>query len=399
MEHTGRSSTTPVPPATISNVWTLELACPLATPLATSTTRFAESRALLVVVEDGDGGFGVGEVGTGHLGRAHLIIPALKALIEGPLRALLVGRAVNINDLNHSLYNFVRLESRGLIAAAISGLDIAFWDLQSKRYGRPLCEVLGGALKDVPVYATGGHYRQSSARGHHELTAEMVGYVGRGFTAVKMKVGGASAAHDGERVAAVRAALGPSVGIAVDASYALMPRTALELVREIAPHRIDFLEAPVALQDTTGLAEVRERSVIPISGNEFASTAGAFHELISRRCVDLVQPSLTMCGGITEALKIVTLAAAQGLPVTLQSTGSAVAVLASLHFAAASPCVVSTELNQVHAKLFALLGEHPVVTNGAARPPSAPGLGLVESLDTLRELAAASRPASGEDLQ
>lgn len=382
-------------PAVISNVWSVEIACPLTVPLATSTTRFAESRALLVVVEDSDGSFGVGEVGTGHLGRAHLVTPALKALIEGPFRSLLVGRALNINDLNHSLYNVVRLESRGLIAAAIGGLDIAFWDLQSKRYGRPLCEVLGGAIKDIPVYATGGHYRATSSRGddHHELTDEMLGYVARGFTAVKMKVGGASAVHDGERVAAVRQALGPETGIAVDASYALTPRTALELVREIAPYRIDFLEAPVALYDTAGLAELRGLSVIPIAGNEFASTVGAFSELISRRCVDLVQPSLTMCGGITEAMKIVALAAAQGLPVTLQSTGSAVAVLASLHFAAAFPQVVSTELNQIHAGLFTVLGEHPVVTNGAARPPCAPGLGITEPIDTLRELASREQSA------
>ena len=370
---------------TIADVWTVELAAALGGSLATATTEFSESRVLLVVVELNDGTFGVGEAGVGHTGQAARTIPALRCLIEGPYRSLLIGQQLNLTVLRGRLESAFKLEIRGLGAAALSGVDIALWDLLAKTLDRPLCEVLGGGRTGVDVYATGGQYRSATAG--WSLEKEVRGYVQSGFTAVKMKVGKASASVDLERVRAVRAVLGPDIALAVDASYGFTPKQALAFARLIEPFRIDFIEAPVALGDIEGLAEVRRGSSIPIAGNEFASTVAAFKELIAHRCVDYVQPSLIMCGGITEAARIAALAGAAGLPVTLQAAGSIISTLASVHFAAANSAVVSCEVNQVHSGLGSgLSAEGLPVRQGKVKPPSAPGLGVTASLAELREL-------------
>lgn len=373
---------------TIEDVWTFELAARQMRSIATATTRFSESRALLVVVELRDGSFGIGEAGTGHTGQASRTIPALRALIEGPYKSMLLGQSLNVAGLRRKLESAFKLEIRGIGAAALSGVDIALWDLFAKTLDRPLFEVLGGGSRPVNVYATGGHYRD--AEDDWSLEEEMASYVEAGFNAVKMKAGGASAGADFERVSGVREALGPHIGLAVDASYAMTPKQAVAFSRRIEPLGIDFFEAPVALDNIVGLAEVRGQSPIPIAGNELASTFRAFRELILQGCLDYVQPSLSMCGGITEAVRIAALASAFSLPVTLQSSGSIVATLASVHFAAANPDVHSFEMNQVHKGLIGQLREESLpLSGGRVEPPVAPGLGITSSLAELRKLRTA----------
>ncbi|HJY06108.1 MAG TPA: mandelate racemase/muconate lactonizing enzyme family protein [Bryobacteraceae bacterium] len=375
---------------TIEDVWTFELAAPQKNSIATAMTKFSESRALLVVVELRDGSFGIGEAGTGHTGQASRTIPALRALIEGPYKSMLIGQPLNVTGLRRKLESAFKLEFRGIGAAAMSGIDIALWDLFAKTLDRPLCEVLGGGSRPVIVYATGGHYRD--AADGWSLEEEMRSYVDAGFNSVKMKVGGASARVDFERVSAVRAAIGSHIGLAADASYAMTPKQAVAFSSQIEPLGIDFFEAPVALNNVAGLAEVRERSPLPIAGNELASTLMAFKEYVLGGCLDYVQPSLSMCGGITEAIRIAALASAFSLPVTLQSSGSSVATLASAHFAAAIPDVHSFELNQVHKGLTGQLHEEPLtLVDGRVAPPTAPGLGVTASLAELRAFRAVER--------
>lgn len=367
----------------ITDVWTAELHRPLDVTFSNPLLSFDESRTLLVVIETDAGVFGVGEAEAGHRPA-----PALRALIEQQFRPVLIGKdATQIVGLSEALKRSVILEPRGIHAAAISGIDIALWDLRSRSLGVPLYEVLGGAPDPIPVYASGGIY--APQKGPGDLADEMRGYVQDGFTMLKMKIGGASLAQDYERARAVRDAIGPSIPVAVDASYAFSASDAIRWVQTLEPLGLAFLEAPVALEDHAGMARVRSMTSVPVAGNELASSCFAFRELIERQCVDLVQFNVTICGGITEALRIAGLAYAVRSPVTLQCSASAITLATSLHLAAALPTVHSVEYHQVHKILFEDLPEGLfALEGGCIRPPGAAGIGIPVNLTDLKRSSA-----------
>jgi L-alanine-DL-glutamate epimerase-like enolase superfamily enzyme len=235
------------------------------------------------------------------------------------------------------------------VIAAISGIDIALWDLRGKMANMPVWRLLGGYRKRVPAYATGGFYAEG--KGVRELVAEMESYVKAGFRAVKMKVGRnsnielsalrasnergvaeVSLATDIERVAAVRKAIGPDIRLAVDANGAWDVATAVKMGRAMEPFDIYWYEEPVWPDDVDGSREVAEKTSIAIAGYETCSYGIVdFARYISARAVHFVQPDVAWAGGLTESLKIAHLAQAANLPIAPHIHGSAVAVAAGLH--------------------------------------------------------------------
>jgi L-alanine-DL-glutamate epimerase-like enolase superfamily enzyme len=185
-------------------------------------------------------------VGVGEAWNTAASPQALVATIEDDLAPLLVGEdPFFVERVWQRGYRPTELSSRtGIVAAALSAVDIALWDLMGQAVGLPFYRLLGAHADEVYCYASAGLYGEGKME--DGLARETAGYVAQGFTGVKMKVGGAPLAEDVRRVAAAREAVGPDIRLMVDAVYNLTVPEALRLARALAPYDIHWLEAPVS---------------------------------------------------------------------------------------------------------------------------------------------------------
>lgn len=261
---------------------------------------------------------------------------------------------------------------KGIAFCALSAIDIALWDLKAKHLNLPLFELLGACVESVPVYGSGGWTNQTA----DELLAEMTEYATRGFGAVKMKVGknfGKAERDDVRRVEEVRAAIGDTVDLYVDANNAYQPKQAVRIASQLQPYRVGWFEEPVIADDIDGLAAVTRASPIPVATGEHEYTKFGFRELLSRHAADIVQPDVGRVGGITEWMKIAHLAQAFNVQIAPHSY-----LLIHLHLACATPNTKSIEMlgayERIDRELFARV---PEPREGMLAPlADAPGLGL-----------------------
>jgi L-alanine-DL-glutamate epimerase-like enolase superfamily enzyme len=334
---------------------------------------WTHKNVLLVTLQAENGAIGIGECWCDGGS------PAITAhLIEQDLKPMLLGAdARDYGKLWQRIHDSVLYSVRdGITYAALSGLDIAVWDLVGKHYGTPVSRLLGGYRDRVFAYASGGLY--AAGKTASELGEEMRRYVKQGFRGVKLKVAGASLAEDEARVAAVREAVGADVRVMVDAVYALTVPDALRMARRLERYDIHFLEAPVAPTNVRGMARVARSSPIPIAGNEFAYGRQQFRNILEREAAEFVHLDTILCGGITEALRIASLADAFGVMCSFHAASSAVCFAANLHVAAATPNCDSIEYHMVHQLLFDRLPADTFVldADGCIVVPDRPGLGL-----------------------
>ncbi|HKI97045.1 MAG TPA: mandelate racemase/muconate lactonizing enzyme family protein [bacterium] len=355
-----------------------------------STSDFGRNTSFnttLVRVETDAGIMGLGEAkaSVGSLGSQ----AALVATIEQELAPLLVGEdprdvarlwelMYNGSRAHHALRHgrvFPVLGRRGITVSAISGIDMALWDILGRSLDVPVHRLLGGKVHaKLPAYASGGW---ADERG---IGRELAGYVeSGGFRAVKMRVG----AMDGDvmtsvrRVRAAREALGDSIGIMTDAHGTFGVAEAKRFCREAADVRLEWLEEPVSGDDKRGCAEVRATTDIPIAAGESEFTRFDFHELARLRAVDVFQPDLAICGGITEGMRIAALAATYQIRLAPHLWGGALMFSAGLQVCAASPSAFIVEYSLLHNPLQAELATEPItVTDGEVAVPDRPGLGV-----------------------
>ena len=187
---------------------------------------------------------------------------------------------------------------------AISGVDLALWDLRGKRAGKPLAEVLGGQIGGpMPCYKTGWSLE--------EITAVQAA----GFGAVKLQVGKLSAADAINQIRQVREAIGPDVRIMTDAFMGWDIDTALQAADGFARYDVGWLEEPLPIDDLAGYERLSRESPIPIAGGEHEYTAAAFEMWMQRGLHTVVQPDVCWCGGLTELVKIYRMAAQYGINV------------------------------------------------------------------------------------
>lgn len=330
----------------ITDVRTIAVEVNLKQTVFDANYTMATKPALLVEVVTDEGLIGLGEAA--HFGGP---MASTAQVIEHELKPYLIGENPNdIERLWERMHRRAYKHARGgIVIAAISGIDIALWDLRGKMANMPVWRLLGGYRKRVPAYATGGFYAEG--KGVRELVSEMESYVKAGFRAVKMKVGRnsdvelsalrasnergvaeVSLATDIERVAAVRKAIGPDIRLAVDANGAWDVATAVKMGRAMEAFDIYWYEEPVWPDDVEGSREVAEKLSIAVAGYETCSYGIVdFARYISARAVHFVQPDVAWAGGLTESLKIAHLAQAANLPIAPHIHGSAVAVAAGLH--------------------------------------------------------------------
>lgn len=337
-----------------------------------------------VTTEDGLVGHGEAKAAVGSAG----VCAALVTCVEQELRPLLIGQdARQIARLWEELYNgsrahyalgrgraFPVLGRRGLTISAISGVDMALWDLLGQSLGVPVVQLLGGACRDsMPAYASGGWADAG------QIGAQLNGYVERGFRAVKMRVGvmDGSVATSLARVAAARAELGPAIGLMVDAHGTWSVPEAKRFCAAAEQYDLSWVEEPIGADNRRGTAEVRASTSIPIAAGESEFTRFDFRDLIEIGAVDVLQPDLAICGGITEGARIAALAATHQLALAPHIWGSALSFMAGLHLAFASPSATILEFSLGANPLLRELVEEPIVCqNGAIAAPTRPGLGV-----------------------
>jgi L-rhamnonate dehydratase len=248
---------------------------------------------ILVMVETADGLTGYGVGGGGKAG-IHIIDTALRALLIG-------ADATNVEDLWDEMYRGTMAFGRkGIAIMAISGVDLALWDLRAKRAEIPLVELLGGRVgESVRTYKT-----VFSA-------PESIDAVDREFSAVKMHAGVLPGEDLGDIVggiARVRETVGSQIEIMGDACMKMDVETTLSLAEQLEPYDLLWLEEPLPPDDLEGYARLRDECPIPIAGGEHEFTAKAFEPIIAEKLHAYVQPDVCWCGGMTELLKIYDLA-------------------------------------------------------------------------------------------
>ncbi|MGB5666875.1 MAG: mandelate racemase/muconate lactonizing enzyme family protein [Maribacter sp.] len=220
---------------------------------------------------------------------------------------------------------------RGVLAASISAIDIALWDIKGKALNLPVSVLLGGQhRKRVVPYATGLYFSNSNHLAE-DLATEAKGYVKQGFKAIKMKVG-YSIKVDLENVKAVRKAIGADIKLMIDANHAYSLREATELSRLVEPYNIGWFEEPVSPEFYHHYRELRGKTSIPIAGGECEYLRYGFHQLLKNNSVDILQVDLCGAGGLTEAKRISALASTFGVEIVPHVWGTGIAFHAALHF-------------------------------------------------------------------
>jgi D-galactarolactone cycloisomerase len=284
--------------------------------------------AVLVKVTTSGGVTGWGEA---HHGRAHT---AVAKLIETTLKTLILNMdADNVVGVWEKMYRF-QLASHGMGAGAclaMSGIDMALWDIRGKALGLPLYRLLGGSRKAIPTYA-GGVSLGYQPPG--KLIEEAQKSLDQGYKAIKLRVGD-SVERDIERMRAVRKAFGDELVILTDANIGYR----LEDVRRVMPVMdelgIGWLEEPFPAHDHRSYREAKSYGRTPLAAGENHYTRFEFDRVIEDGAITILQPDLSKSGGITECLRIAAMASALKLPVHPHSSMTGLNHAASIHFLAA----------------------------------------------------------------
>lgn len=362
----------------IRSVDTFHLRARLSHPFAFSQFSYDRRETMLVRVATEDGRCGWGE--------AYGPAAASAAAVNGLLGPLVVGRDPRAQEALWELMyaRTVDYGQKGVMLAAISALDIAFWDLKAQDARQPLYRLLGGEdTGPIECYWT-GFYLGGDERLETSWRREAQECREAGFRAVKIKVG-QGVDRDAQLVAAMRGFLRPGTRLAIDANHAYTPVEAVALARRVEKWNIHWFEEPVSPLDPEAYLEVKARTTIPLAGGECEYTRFGFERWFRRRALDYAQPDLCACGGVTEALKIATLASLAGIHVTPHVWGSAVGQAAALHFYAArprqpftlTPEVKLIECDRTENPFRTAIVQEPLrLEQGRWHLPSAPGLGV-----------------------
>jgi D-galactarolactone cycloisomerase len=294
-----------------------------------ASMRFDRRQHCLVEIVCDDGTIGWGEA----LGPA-----APNAAVVKAYAPHLVGRDPrDIEVIWLELYNLLRDQGqRGLTLTALSGIDIALWDIKGKHYGTSISRLLGGRFReDVKAYATGS-FRKDGVDPVVDVAAETTAYVAEGFHAVKIKIG-FDVEEDIAVIRAVREAIGPDTGLMIDANHGYDVLEASAVGKAVADLGIGWFEEPVIPEQLSAYRAVREGQPIPVAGGETWHGRFGMREPLETRAVDILQPDICGTGGFSEMRRIADMAALYGVRLVPHVWGTGVAIAAGLQFIASLP--------------------------------------------------------------
>jgi len=302
---------------------------------------------------------------------AHIVNTTLKTMVVG-------HSADDVNGIWKRMYD-KQLASHGMGAGAclaISGIDMAVWDLRAKALGVPLYRLLGGSSRPIPAYAGG------VSLGYQEpanLVDEARLHVEAGYRAVKLRIGD-TVQRDLERIAAVRKAFGDSLAILSDANTGYQLADARAAMPGLVANRVGWLEEPFPAHDWRSYKEAKSLGGVPLAAGENHYTRFEFDRIIDDGAITILQPDLSKTGGITEALRIAALAGTWKLPIHPHTSMTALNMAASVHFLASIENGGYFEADVSKANLFRdkMVDRAPytVDTTGCVTPLEAPGIGL-----------------------
>ncbi len=335
--------------------------------------------ALLVEVVDDSGASGWGEC-YGPSAVTQCVIDTFYApLLLGwdPLK--------NESAWQHSWRASLDFAMKGPMMGAISGLDMALFDLKGKLLGVSASELMGGRVRDrVQGYATGMYFRKVDEKKMLEtILQEAGGYVDQGYRALKIKIG-KNRVFDKLQIQTMRKMF-PEIKLMADSNHAYDLPEAIQMGRVLEENKYAWFEEPLSPQHTSQFRQLADKIDVPIATGESEQTRWGFQELLSKGGVHIAQPDLSYCGGPTEALKIRAIASSLGINVVPHAWGTMLNMASAAHFLASSyvepgrdeveePLLeLDRTPNPMRDEMYAVSME---ISNGSAKVPTAPGLGV-----------------------
>jgi len=303
--------------------------------LGYSQQYYKHRTAHLVEIETDEAITGWGECfGPGNIALAN------KFIVEKVIQPLIKGEnPTNKEYIWHKVYNNLRDSGqKGMPIQALSGIDIALWDILSKKAKLPLYQLIGGKTNNqIPVYGYGMMLQKKSINELIELFKDESKKIKeKNFKAMKMKIG-LGPIDDLKLVKAVRDVIGDDFKLMVDANHAYNLNDAMYVGKGLDEMDIFWFEEPVAPEDYDGYKELKNNLKTNIAGGEAEFTKYGWNQLIKNRCLDIVQPEVCGLGGITEYLKISALAQSNFIPIVNHVWGSALSIAVNLHLLTSMP--------------------------------------------------------------
>ncbi len=360
-------------------------------PFYSGSGKCGMRQLLIVRVYTDEGVTGIGEAATfgGPVSSTlQVLVDEIEPMLlgEDPFNVERIWRKCYLSSFQHG--------RGGIFISALSGVDIALWDIIGKSTGQPLYKLLGGFRDSIPVYASGGFYMQGKTI--DDLSAEAASYADSGFRGVKIKVARTDSSgmllsedkksqecivsfdEDLERVQAVKKALGKNLRLMVDANAAWGYNDALKAGKLYDELDVYFFEEPVRTDDYEGSARLSHDLQTRIAGYETEALAVNYTRLITMGAVDIVQPDLSWSGGITESRKIAALAAARHMECAAHVFSSGILLVASLHFTCGIPNGTMMEYDMSDNLFRTELLTEPIVPDSAGNitVSKKPGLGI-----------------------
>jgi len=345
---------------------------------------------VFVRVETADGIVGWGE-GTNYPG----VRPIATAVTT--LSGVIIGQSAwNIEALWQRMYRFMYYNGMGgIVLAAISGIDMALYDIIGKKLGVPVYKILGGQVHEkLRTYANG--WTEDLARTPEAYAAKTKDLVARGYTGCKLdpffstpmnrEVSQPDLRLAASIVKGIREAGGPDYDIAIDVHGRWDTKSTLEIIRALEPYRLFFYEEAVPPENVAAMAEVQRNTQTPLATGERIFGRQGFRELLEKQAVRIIQPDLARTGGVTETKKIAAMADTYYIPVAPHNPNGPLCTLASMHLCFSIPNFLILEFFEKDEPVF-----KDLVVGGLKRdvsgvyPTAAPGLGANVTEDFLRK--------------
>ena len=307
----------------------------LSEELGYSQQYYKKRSAHLVEIQTDDGVVGWGECfGPGNVAIAN------KCIVEKVIQPLIIGYdPMDREIIWHRVYNLLRDHGqKGMALQALSGVDIALWDIGGKVTGQSISKMIGGRHREkVAVYGYGMMLRKEDINSlASRFSEEAAAIKSSGYIATKMKVG-LGPDKDLKLAEAVRKGVGDDFQFMVDANHCYTLGDALYVGRGLEELNAYWFEEPVAPEDHSGYKELRKKLDIKIAGGEAEFTRWGWRYLFENKCLDIAQPEVCALGGISEYLKVLTLAHTFFVPVVNHVWGSDISVATNLQLLAAMP--------------------------------------------------------------
>ncbi|WP_298922451.1 mandelate racemase/muconate lactonizing enzyme family protein [uncultured Roseobacter sp.] len=353
--------------------------------------RWTKKYAVFVEIIDDQGRVGLGECWCFDAAP-----DTLCAFLRTEVIPAFLGRNLfDLEEISADLIKRATLTARhGVLASALSGLDIAVHDLRAQTLGKPIWKLLNAAGSGkAPLYASGGLYGKN--KGLSELGAELSDMAQAGFPVVKMKVGGMDLSDDVSRVLHVLSALPEKTRLVIDAVYSLAPDEALQMFETLPSERIEAFQSPTRADDIAGMARL-VRAGVPVMATEAEYRREVHTKLIEDRAVAFLQTAPIACGGFSRLSELADLVRPSNARLSLEVSSTAVALMAACQFAAAEDCVAHVEYHHLHQVFFNHL---PWPSSGFEKMmtlPTTPGIGISLPNNEV-ELAFDTANASPED--